>query len=44
MDENKVPKPAEGRQIEEAIALFEGILHSSPEDRVTLEALSLAYE
>ncbi len=44
MDDTKVPKPAEGRQIEEAIALFEGILQSAPEDRVALEALSLAYE
>ena len=44
MVDTKVPKPAEGRQIEEAIALFEGILQSAPEDRVALEALSLAYE
>jgi hypothetical protein len=44
MDEKKVTQPEEGRQIEEAIALFEGILQSSPEDRIALEALSLAYE
>lgn len=44
MDEKKVPQQADGRQIEEAIALFEGILQSSPEDQVALEALSLAYE
>ena len=44
MDAKKVPQPADGRQIEEAIALFEGILQSTPEDQVALEALSLAYE
>jgi tetratricopeptide (TPR) repeat protein len=44
MDEKTVNLPEEGRQIEEAISLFEGILQSSPEDRIALEALSLAYE
>ena len=44
MDAKKVPQPADGRQSEEAIALFEGILQSTPEDQVALEALSLAYE
>jgi hypothetical protein len=44
MDNNKVPQPSDGRQMEEAIALFEGILQSAPEDQVALEALSLAYE
>ena len=39
MDAKKVPQPADGRQIEEAIALFEGILQSTPEDQVALERL-----
>ncbi len=43
-------KPAEtlqapgGRNLEEAIALFEGILQTTPDDQVALEVLSLAYE
>jgi tetratricopeptide (TPR) repeat protein len=44
MDDKKVPHPADGRQIDEAIALFEGLLQSAPEDQIALEALSLAYE
>lgn len=42
------PTPAalasEGRTIAEAIAFFDGILQSVPDDRVALEALSLACE
>lgn len=37
-------QPGDGRPIEDAIALFEGILQTSPDDQVALEALSLAYE
>ena len=44
MDGEKVPQPEPGRQIEEAIALFEGILQTSPEDLVALDALSMAHE
>ncbi len=34
----------EHKSLDEAIALFEGILQTMPEDRVALEALSMAYE
>jgi hypothetical protein len=44
MEEKTAPQPRDDRPIEEAIALFEGILQTSPEDQVALEALSLAYE
>lgn len=44
MDGEKVPQPEPGRQIEEAIELFEGILQTSPEDLVALDALSMAHE
>jgi len=44
MEEKTATSPQDGRPIEEAIALFEGLLQTSPEDQVALEALSLAYE
>jgi hypothetical protein len=34
----------DGRPLAEAIALFEGILQTAPDDRVALEALAVAYE
>ncbi|MDD5704851.1 MAG: hypothetical protein PHR35_02930 [Kiritimatiellae bacterium] len=43
-DQNQTPTlPQDGKPIAEAIALFEGILQTTPDDRVALEALSLAY-
>lgn len=44
MDEKPKVQPGDGRPIADAIALFEGILQTSPDDQVALEALSLAYE
>jgi hypothetical protein len=41
--QGKTGKP-EDSEFWDAIALFEGILQGMPEDRVSLEALSLAYE